>query len=168
MYAPFNQLPASARVWIYQANRPFSEAEIAALQPALRQFAQEWTSHGRTLAASAEILHGQFLVIGLDEAIADASGCSIDASVGFVRGLEEDLDIQLLDKAKLAFLLDGQVQLLGRLSVRSAVAEGMVQPTTPYFDNTISTVGELRQRWPAPAHTTWLARYFAAAATPLT
>lgn len=166
MYVPFDQLPASARVWIYQANRPFTEAEIAAVQPALRQFAQEWTSHGRTLAASAEIRHGQFLVIGLDEAVADASGCSIDASVRFVRGLEEQLDIQLLDKARLAFLVDGEVQLLDRLALRGAVAEGRLQPDTPYFNNTVATCAELRAQWPAPARTTWLARYFAAAATP--
>nr|WP_231403097.1 hypothetical protein [Hymenobacter guriensis] len=159
-------MPASARVWIYQANRPFTEAEIAAVQPALRQFAKEWTSHGRTLAASAEVLHGQFLVIGLDEAVADASGCSIDASVRFVRGLEEGLDIQLLDKARLAFLLDGQVQLLDRLALRAAVAEGRLQPDTPYFNNTVATYADLQQQWPAPARATWLARYFAAAATP--
>ncbi|MCR5888042.1 hypothetical protein LRS06_09700 [Hymenobacter sp. J193] len=165
MYVPFDQLPASARVWIYQASRPFTEAEIVDMQPALRQFAQEWTSHGRTLAASAEVLHRQFLVIGLDEAVADASGCSIDASVRFVRELEELLDVQLLDKARLAFLVAGEVQLLDRLALRGAVAEGHLKPDTPYFNNTVATCAELREQWPAPARATWLARYFAAAAT---
>lgn len=160
MYVPFDQLPASARIWIYQAERPFTAAEVTALQPALQQFAAEWTSHGRTLAASAEIRHQQFLVIGLDEAVADASGCSIDASVRFVRGVEEQLQVQLLDKAKLAFLLGGEVQLLDRRELRGAVAQGLLHPETPYFDNTATTVGQLRAAWPAPAAATWLARYF--------
>ncbi|UPL49144.1 hypothetical protein [Hymenobacter sublimis] len=160
MYVPFDELPASARLWIYQANRPFTDAELTALQPALRQFAADWTSHGRTLAASADILHRQFLVIGLDEAVADASGCSIDASVHFVRGIEEQLGLQLLDKSKLAFLESEQLLLLDRRELRSAVAAGTIQAATLYFYNTISTVGQLRAAWPAPAASTWLARYF--------
>ncbi|GAB3301437.1 hypothetical protein [Hymenobacter tenuis] len=160
MYVPFSQLPDSARLWIYQAERPLTEAEVTALQPALRQFAADWTSHGRTLAASAEIRHQQFLVIGLDEAVADASGCSIDASVRFVREVEQHLGVHLLEKAKLAFLMNDEVKLLDRLELRAAVAAGTLLPETPYFDNTIGTVGQLRTAWPAPASSTWLAKYF--------
>ncbi|TGD78037.1 hypothetical protein [Hymenobacter wooponensis] len=160
MYVPFNQLPASARLWIYQANRPLTEAELAAVQPILQQFAEEWTSHGRSLQASAEIFHQQFLVIGLDEAIADASGCSIDASVRFVRAIEEQLGVSLLEKSQLAFLLNGQVQLLDRRELRAAVAEGRLLPDTLYFDNTIGRHEQLQTAWLTPAATSWLSRYF--------
>lgn len=164
MYVPFDQLPPSARIWIYQANRSFTATELTALQPALRQFAEAWTSHGRTLAASAEILHQQFLILGLDEAVADASGCSIDASVRFVQALEQQVDVQLLEKSKLAFLLDGRVQLLERLALKGAVAAGTLRPDTPYFDATRATAAQIRTNWPAPAASTWLARYFSVVA----
>lgn len=160
MYVPFDQLPDSARIWIYQANRPFTAAEQETLQPALRRFADEWTSHGRTLAASVAVLHQQFLVVGLDEAVADASGCSIDASVRFVQSIEQQLGIQLLEKSRLAFLLDGTVTLLDRTALKGAVAAGVLQADTLYFDATRTTVGQLQTGWPAPASTTWLARYF--------
>jgi hypothetical protein len=160
MFVSFDQLPDSARVWIYQASRPLTAAEIVAVQPALARFAEAWTSHGRALQASAAFLHQQFLVIGLDEAVADASGCSIDASVRFVRELEQQLELTLLEKSQLAFLVDGQVRLLGRTALRQAVADGLLTPATPYFDNTIGQRGQLHQAWPAPAAQTWLARYF--------
>jgi hypothetical protein len=160
MYVPFNRLPASARLWIYQADRPLTLAELATVQPVLQQFADEWTSHGRTLLASAAILHQQFLVIGLDEAVADASGCSIDSSVRFVRALEEQLGLSLLEKSRLAFLVDGQVQLLDRRELRAAVADGRLLPDTPYFDNTIARHEQLQEAWPTPAATSWLSRYF--------
>jgi hypothetical protein len=162
MFVPFNQLPDSARIWIYQANRPLTAAELEALEPALAYFAEAWTSHGRALRASATFLHQQFLVIGLDEAVADASGCSIDASVRFVREVEQQLGIELLEKSQLAFLVDGQVQLLSRQALRQAVAEGSLTKETLYFDNTVSQRGRLQQQWPAPAATTWLAKYFLA------
>ncbi|MBO3272589.1 hypothetical protein [Hymenobacter defluvii] len=161
MYVSFDQLPPEARIWIYQANRPLTDTELARVQPALAQFATAWTSHGRTLHASAAILHHQFLVIGLDEAVADASGCSIDASVRFVRDLEAALGVELLEKSRLAFLVDGEVRLLDRRELRTAVAEGQLRPDTLYFDNTIARHAQLAQAWPAPAAETWLARYFA-------
>jgi hypothetical protein len=164
MFVSFDHLPDSARIWIYQAGRPFSEAEVIGLQPALARFAEAWTSHGRTLQASATILHRQFLVIGLNEAVADASGCSIDASVRFVREVEQQLGVELLEKSRLAFLINGEVKQLGRLELKQAVAEGILTPETLYFDNTVARRGQLQQAWPAPAATTWLTKYFPAAA----
>lgn len=160
MYVPFEQLPASARIWIYQANRPLAPTELAAMQPVLQQFANDWTSHGRSLAASAAVLHQQFLVIGLDEAVADASGCSIDASVRFVQALEQQLGITLLEKSRLAFEVDGQIVLLDRRELREAVANGQLRPETPYFNATVAQKAQLQSGFPGPASASWLARYF--------
>lgn len=161
MYVAFDQLPATARVWIYQASRPLTESEAVAVLPLLARFAEEWTSHGRALHASAEVLHRQFLVIGLDEGAAGgASGCSIDASVRFVAQLEAGLGLALLDKSHLAFVQQGQVRLLKHGELKAAVAAGTVEPATFYFDNTVATKGELDAHWPRPAGHTWLARYF--------
>ena len=163
MYVAFDHLPPQARVWIYQASRPLTEGELMPLLPQLAAFAEEWTSHGQQLAASAQFLHRQFLVIGLDEAVAGASGCSIDASVRFVRELEQQLGLQLLEKAHMAFLLaDGDLRLLTRRELRTAIAAGQVQADTLYFNNTLTTKGELDEQWPAPAGQTWLAGYFQA------
>jgi len=160
MYVAFDQLSDQARVWIYQASRPLTSDELIRVLPQLARFGEEWTSHGRALLASAEFLHRQFLVIGLDESVAGASGCSIDSSVRFVQQLEQQLGLELLEKSRLAFLHAGEVWLLDRREVPAAVADGRLQPDTFYFDNTVATKAELAERWPAPAAKTWLARYF--------
>ena len=160
MYVEFNQLPPEARVWIYQASRPLTEAELAAVKPVLDRFAVDWTSHGRALHAAAEFRHQQFLVIGLDEGVAGASGCSIDASVRFVAQLEHQLGMELLEKSRLAFLPDGAVRLCTRGELKAAVAAGTIGPDTLYFDNTLAAKNELDTQWPRPASQTWLARYF--------
>ena len=160
MYITFDQLPPEARVWVYQASRPLTELEITATLPGLARFAEEWTSHGHTLHASATVLHQQFLVFGLDEGIAGASGCSIDASVRFVAQLENLLGVEFLDKSRLAFFRDGTVQLLSRNELKAAVAARTVASGTLYFDSTLATKGDLDAKWPRPAGQTWLARYF--------
>jgi hypothetical protein len=162
MYVSFDHLPPQARIWIYQASRPLTEEELMPLVPRLATFAEEWTSHGRELAASAQFLHRQFLIIGLDEAVAGASGCSIDASVRFVQALEQQLGIELLEKSRMAFLSDGHLQLLTRRELREAIARGEVTADTLYFNNTLITKSELADKWPAPAGQTWLAAYFRA------
>lgn len=160
MYVAFDQLPATARVWIYQASRPFTSEETVGMLPALARFGEEWTSHGRSLLASAAVLHQHFLVLGLDEAVAGASGCSIDASVRFVAQLEQHLGLELLEKSRLAFMQDGELHLLDRRELKAAAASGTVLPNTLYFDNTLATKGELDTCWPRPAGETWLTRYF--------
>ncbi len=161
MNVSFDALPPTARVWIYQASRALTDAELTAVAPHLARFAAEWTSHGAALRAAAEFRHRQFLVLGLDESVAGASGCSIDASVRFVGELEQALGLQLLDKSHLAFAGPDGLVLLERRALKPAVAAGTLGPATPYFDNTVATKAELEARWPAPAGRTWLARYFA-------
>lgn len=154
-------LPPQARVWVYQAGRPLTDAELAAAAPRLAAFVAEWTSHGRQLTAAAEFRHRQFLVIGLDEAAAGASGCSIDASVRFVQTLEQALGVPLLDKSRMAFgAADGGRRLLTRAELRAAIAAGQVGPGTPYFNNALTTKGDLDAHWPAPAGETWLRGFF--------
>jgi hypothetical protein len=161
MYVAFDHLPPQARVWIYQASRSLTEGEIMPLLPRLAAFAEEWTSHGRQLAASAQFLHRQFLVIGLNEEVAGASGCSIDASVRFVQELEQRLGVQLLEKSRMAFLVNGELRQLTRRELRAAIAAGEVRADTLYFNNTLTTKSQLADQWPAPAGQTWLASYFA-------
>ena len=160
MYVAFDHLSPRARIWVYQASRPLTEAELVPLLPRLAAFAEDWTSHGRQLAASAQFLHRQFLVVGLDEAVAGASGCSIDASVRFVRELEQHLGIELLEKSRMAFLTEGHLRLLTRRELREAIAAGQITADTPYFNNTLTTKAELTTSWPAPAGQTWLAPFF--------
>ena len=161
MYVTLDHLPPRARVWIYQASRPLTEQELVQVLPRLAAFAEEWTSHGQQLVAAAQFLHRQFLVVGLDEEVAGASGCSIDASVRFVRELEQSLGLELLEKLRMAFLCEGELRFFSRRELRAAVAAGIITAATPYFNNTLATKGELAERWPAPAGETWLASYFA-------
>ena len=159
----FDQLPPTARVWIYQAPRPLTPAEAADTAPLLAHFVRQWASHGRPLRAAAEWRHGWFLLLGVDETAAPASGCSIDASVQLVRELGQRLGLDLLDKSRLAFRRDDIITARPLAQLRAAVAAGAVQADDFYFDNTLTTKGQLDAQWPAPAATTWLRRYFAAA-----
>ena len=160
MYIPFNELPPHARLWIYQADRPLTEAEQAEIKPLLQRFAAEWSSHGTGLQASAELLHHQFLVLANNETAAAASGCSIDKSVAFVRELEQQLRVTFFDRTRLAFLKAGAVELVPMQELKSKVSAGEIDENTLYFDTLVNNYGELQEAWPKPAGNSWLSRYF--------
>ncbi|TPE42756.1 hypothetical protein [Pontibacter mangrovi] len=160
MYIPFDQLPPQARIWVYQASRPLTEAEQAEVSPVLERFATEWSSHGKGLQSSATLLHGRFLVLANNEDATAASGCSIDASVRFVRELEQRLGLSFMDRTQLAFQREGEVELVSMPELKSKVAAGDIDKNTLYFDTLITTYGDLQQAWPRPAGNSWLSRYF--------
>ena len=98
MLVDFNSLPDTARVWIYQANRSFTEAEIEEIEQGLEEFITQWTAHGAQLQAGFVTRYKRFIIIGLDQSHASASGCSIDASVHFIQALEKKYGVDLLDR----------------------------------------------------------------------
>jgi hypothetical protein len=160
MYIPFEQMPAQARLWIYQSNRPFTFAEQEEIKILSERFATDWSSHGKGLEASAELLHNQFLILANNESAANASGCSIDKSVNFVRELEARFNVSLFDRTQLAFKKEDQVQLVNLSELKSKIASGEIDENSLYFDTLVNNYGDLQAAWPKPARTSWLSRYF--------
>lgn len=94
----WEQLPDHARLWIYAADRQLTDAEVSEAQEALRTFVKQWTAHRRELVAYGDIVDGRFLRLAVDESAAGASGCSIDASVHFVKQLGRRLGVDFFER----------------------------------------------------------------------
>src|SRR5258708_19307246 len=96
MYVPFEQLPDHARLWIYQADRKFSVAEEEAIDGEMRVFCEQWVAHGNPLRTSFRVARSQFLILGVDEGAAGASGCSIAGSASLLKSLPDRMTIVFL------------------------------------------------------------------------
>jgi hypothetical protein len=160
MYVPFEELSPRARIWIYQADRAFTEAEAAEIQDKIKSFVAEWSAHGQQLHASGQLLHNRFVVLGTDADVTAPSGCSIDSSVKFIRTLETDYKTSLFDRTHLAFQKNGAIKIVHLTEMPAAVSAGEVTPETPYFDNLVVEAGDLKADWVKPAGKTWLQKYF--------
>ena len=90
MLVDFKTLPETSRVWIYQANRSFTDSELDEVSTKLKVFIESWTAHGSDLQSGYEIRYKRFIVIALNQNLNIATGCSIDASVHFIQQLEKD------------------------------------------------------------------------------
>ncbi len=155
----YQTLPASTRVWIYQANRPFGENEIPALKETVDRFAQNWVSHNRQLRAHGDVLHRRFIVLMVDESQADASGCSIDKSVYFLKQIEQAYGVDLFDRMTFTWLEGEEVKSAPSAEFAALYQQGKINSGTLVFDNLIQTKGELEEKWLKPLNESWHRRF---------
>ena len=159
MLIPFDEMPKSARVWIYQADRSIVSEEREFIEKSTADFLNGWAAHNQALKSSYSIFHNKFLVLTVDESFNLASGCSIDASVHFVQELGEKLGINFFDRTKVAFLLDGEIFESSMNEMKSLVADGKINAETLTFNNLVPNLDEFENQWQVPTGKTWLSRY---------
>jgi hypothetical protein len=159
MLVDFKLLPNNARVWVFQASRKLSESEVEILKPRTEVFLSQWTAHGQNLEAGFEVRYNRFIVLGLNQDNASASGCSIDASVKFIQSLEKDFEVDLLDKMNVTFY-NGQFIAHKSLSdFRKMAKAKSVSANTIVFNNLVNTKAEYLENWEVPAKESWHQRF---------
>lgn len=159
MLVEFNLLPETSRVWIYQANRSFSETEIEEISSKLNVFLEQWTAHGSDLKAGFEIRYKRFIVIALDQELASASGCSIDASVHFIQQLEKEYKVDLLDKMNVSYKQGEFVAYKTLTDFRKMAKQKAVSKNTIVFNNLVTDLAEYKDNWEVPASESWHNRF---------
>ncbi len=159
MLVDFEKLPGDSRVWIYQANRTFTDTELEEIKTETDTFLKAWTAHGRALNAGYEMPYKRFLVIGLDQTDASASGCSIDASVHFIQQLEQKYDVLLLDKMNVSYKQGEYVAYKPLTEFKKMAKAKSVSAKTVVFNNLVATKEEYLDHWEVPASESWHARF---------
>ncbi len=160
--AGLDGFPGSARIWIFGADRELGAAEAEELLVAVDDFLQGWTAHGVPLRAARSWRYGRFLIVGVDTETVPPSGCSIDALVRVLRGMEDRLDARFLGNEAVWYRDgSGDVRRASRPEFRALAREGGVAPESVVFDNSITALAQLRAgRWEGPASERWHAVFF--------
>ena len=153
-------MPDSSRMWIYQADRPFTTDELILIEQEARNFVNSWAAHGQSLKAAYKIEHNQFIVLAVDETYHPASGCSIDDSVGFIRNIEQKLGVELLNRSNVAFYRDGEVEVQPLKAIKSSIEKGVIDRETLVFNGFIDNLKDFRNSWTQPAEESWMSKYF--------
>ncbi|RMG88572.1 MAG: hypothetical protein D6714_00470 [Bacteroidetes bacterium] len=151
----YQELSDTSRVWIYQSSRPFKDEELPRLRAELRDFVQNWASHNMDLKAFGDIFHNRFIVLMVDESQAGASGCSIDASVRFIKYLEQTFDTNLFDRMTFAWRDGNTIKTAPKEQFARLYAEGKINDHTLVFDNLVKTKAEFDGEWIKPLALSW-------------
>jgi len=158
---PIKDLPDDSKIWIYQSNRKLSDDEVSEISAKTESFLNEWTAHGKDLEAGFEIRYNRFIVIGLNQENASATGCSIDASVYFIQSLEKEYGLDLMDKMNVTFYNGGFIAHKTLTDFKKMAKARSVSPNTVVFNNLVLTKGDYIENWEVPAKDSWHNRFLA-------
>jgi hypothetical protein len=159
MLVGFDELPDSARIWIYQANRAFTEEEKTEIETKNQAVLNQWTVHGDSLKAGFRMPYTRLILIGVDQGHNMASGCSIDSSVRFIQELENTYGVDLLDKMNVTYKQGEYIAYKPLKDFKKMAKEKAVGKKTIVFNNLVANKLEFESAWEIPAENSWHARF---------
>ncbi|MGI8842943.1 MAG: hypothetical protein ACR2HZ_04525 [Gemmatimonadaceae bacterium] len=147
-------LSADARVWIFASDRPVSDEGAEQLLKQVDDFLEKWHAHGSPLTSARDWRDRRFLLIAADGEA--ASGCSIDGLFRTLKNVGAEIGTNLVTSG-LIFYRDvaGEVQSSTRARFTEAASSGAVTPHTSVFDTSLTTLGDVRDRFERSAGESW-------------
>lgn len=155
---PFNTLPPHSRVWIYQSSKEFTPEQANIFHELRDVFLQNWESHGSPVNGKMELLHNRFIVVMINEADERSCGRSVDASIRFIKELEQEFKLTLLDRMLVAYKKGEKIFSCTLSEFEDLAKKGEVNRNTIVFNNTIHTVAEFEKEWEVPVEKSWHSR----------
>lgn len=160
MFIPFEELPKSSKIWIYQSERKLSDEEVQIADEMLKTFVETWAAHSTPLQASYQIIYNRFIVLAVNQEHHPASGCSIDASVRVIQELEQKFKVDLLDKMNVTYKTGEFIAHKSLIDFKKMAKENAVNGNTIVFNNLVNTIEEFEEFWEVPASESWHSRFF--------
>lgn len=159
MYLPFDQMPGDARLWIYQADRPLTDPERAAVESDLHHLCSAWSAHGTPLRTSFRLEHNLFILLAVDERQAGASGCSIDGTVRLLKSLQTRLGVDFFNRQRVAYLEGTSVRTCNLAELKTLFQNGILTADTVTFNNALTSKAEWENGWRVPVRNSWVSRH---------
>ena len=147
------------RIWIYTLSNILTNEQLVDFKNRCQTFVSGWTAHDVSLDASFELYQNRLLIFKVNEDKYNASGCSIDKQLRFVKELEQAFSIELLNRLLVAYENNNQVEVVKASQIKELLAANAISEKTLVFDNTITESNQLASKWKQPLQATWLSKY---------
>lgn len=157
----YGEMSAGASAWIYQSNRELTATEVAEIKKKGEQFVDNWTAHKHSLKACFDVFYNWFIVILVEEEHVKASGCSIDKSVAFIKQLESEYKINLLDRLNVCYVKNEKVTSCTMSNFEAFIEKGEIKDSTFVFNNLIKTKEDIECNWRIPLKESWHKKFIA-------
>lgn len=155
MYVSFNLLPPNAKVWIYQSDSNLSSKDVELIEKEVKLFLNNWSSHNKEIESSYEIRYNRFLIIGLNENINSASGCSIDKSLNFIKNLQSILKVNFLNRLDVAYKIGNEINSISLSEFQNMIRENKLSKDSIVYNNMIDTKKLYLNNWETTIENSW-------------
>lgn len=159
MFVPYNSMPDTSKVWVYQSDKEFSNSELEKVTHIIENFIHTWKRHGDDLKASFLIKYNRFVVLLVDESYHDISGCSIDASVNLIKEIENEFSLDLTNRLNITFKSGNNINLISLSDFQKYANQEKITAETLVFNNLVNNKKEFETIWETKASNSWHKRF---------
>ncbi len=157
----FKNLPDDSRIWIHATDRKLSESETEAVTRAVDQFLQSWTSHEKDVQGDFLLLENQILILAAFVPDGELSGCGIDKHLHVIDKVAENCAFNWTGALSVLYRdTSGEIAVAQRSEFRQIVTEQKLPLSTRIFDQSISSMSEVRRGIERAAGSSWHAGQF--------
>ena len=93
--------------------------------------------------------------MNLDQNTSLATGCSIDKMVHFIKNLENEFGVRLLDRLDISYKINNEIFISNLKDFKDKILEKKIDSTTIVFNNLINLKSDLANNWEIPLSKSW-------------
>jgi len=159
MFVDYKNIADSSKVWIYPSSRKFYTDEIDGLNTKIQSFINRWKSDNENFKTSYQFLYNRFIIFLADDKKSPLTSTEINEQVTFILQLQQDYEVELLDKMNVCFKQGNYVQYKELKEFKKLLKNKSVSEKTIVFDNLVQTKEELENYWEVPITESWYNRF---------
>ncbi|QVY65222.1 ABC transporter ATPase [Polaribacter sp. Q13] len=159
MFVDYSTITENAKVWVYPSSRKFYPNEIEGIESKVKEFLENWKSDDENFKVSYKFLYNRFIVLFADSENSNLTNADVDASVSFILGLQQEYEVELLDKMNACFKQGEFVQYKDLKDFKKLLKNKAVTAKSIIFDNLITTKVDFDNNWEIPIEESWYNRY---------
>lgn len=159
MLTDYHTLSGESKVWVYPSSRKFYKEEIEGLEEKIKLFVDSWKKEDVDFKSSYQFLYNRFIIIAAEDEKVTITNQDMDRLVGFILELQNDYEIELLDRMNVCFKQGEYVQYKELKEFKKLLKNKSVSEKTIVFDNLIQSKGELEEFWEVPIAESWYNRF---------
>jgi hypothetical protein len=148
-------LSEHSRVWVFQSSKLLQGDMRTEISSALIAFLKDWAAHGKSLFAAFDIKFDRFILIAVDEAMAQATGCSVDKLMKTIQAIDAAYSLDLLNRMKVAYRSGEEIIECDVNTFTQMLKSGEADESTFVFNNVVQNLAEFNSNWDTKVSHSW-------------
>ncbi|NVK52251.1 MAG: ABC transporter ATPase [Flavobacteriaceae bacterium] len=159
MIVDYTLIPGTAKTWIYPSSRKFYDTEIDDLQEKITAFLTAWKANDPNFLVAYKLVYNRFIVFFTDDSNTALTNQEIDELVAFIIQLQNEYNVELLDKMNVCFKQGKYVQYKELKDFKKLLKDKALTGKSIVFDNLVTTKEEFENYWEVPISESWYGRF---------
>ena len=126
----FENISPNSKAWVYISSIKIDNNLLSILNNRFKNFFVDWKSHGQLIEGEYKVINDYIIVIGAGVNNGDMCGRAVDAQVRFVKELDEHLNLDLLNRNKIAFQLNHKLNRFDFKEIEHLIKQNKIRNNT--------------------------------------